>query len=61
MTAADAAEAWADFLDADELLGVVHAVGVFERMGQLTPDEARAWRRSILERHGLPLRAQAQA
>lgn len=60
MIEAEAAEAWAAILEPDELPGLLHALGVFERAGQVTPDEARAWRRAILDRHGLPVR-EAQA
>ena len=40
-------------LEPDELPGIVYALGVFERAGQVTPDEARAWRRATGERWGI--------
>jgi hypothetical protein len=52
----ESAIAWAAVLEPDELPGVLHALATFERAGQLTADEARAWRRALLDRHGLPVR-----
>ncbi len=37
------------------IAGVVHALGIFEPMGQLSSEEAAEWRRAILDAHGLPV------
>ena len=52
----EAAEAWAATREPDELPGIVYALGIFEQAGWVTTQEAREWRRAILDRHGLPLR-----
>jgi len=56
MTESESAIAWAALLAPEELPGVVYALGIVERAGQVTPDEVRAWRWAILDRHGLPVR-----
>ena len=49
------AEAWAAILEPDELRSVVRAVAIFERVGVLSGEDAREWRRAILDRHGMPV------
>jgi hypothetical protein len=49
------AREWAAFLEPEELRGIVRAIGLFETTGVLPSDEAREWRRAILDRHGLPV------
>ena len=55
MSESQAAAAWAEILEPDELAGIVYALGIFEKAGQVTADDARAWRRAILARHRLPV------
>jgi hypothetical protein len=46
---------WAAIIEPDDVGGVVRAIKLFEETGVLSPDEAREWRRAILDRKGLPV------
>lgn len=53
--------AWAEILEADELFAATHALGLLQEVGAVTDEEARAWRKAIVQVRGLPLPGGATA
>lgn len=43
-----------DQLDPAEIPGMLRALGIFEKLGRMPAEEAADWRRTILDRWGLP-------